>query len=278
MDKLTTIYIGGGTPSILSVQMFDKLMASVRSSFDVGTVEELTIEVNPGTLTKSLAQSYVNNGVNRVSMGGLQSTDDKTLKELGRIHSYSQFVETYGILQEVGINNISIDLMFGLSGQTMDGWLKTLSEVIKLNPKHISAYSLIIEEGTLYEEKYDKGELSLPDEDLEREMFWFTHKVLEKAGYKHYEISNYAIEGFESKHNRSYWELVPYIGVGLGASSYYNSVRYKNIDNLSTYIEAKGDWSIIRNEEQTNTLETEVEELFFSWSTKIGRAEFASIG
>lgn len=263
MDKLTTIYIGGGTPSILSVQMFDKLMASVRSSFDVGTVEELTIEVNPGTLTKSLAQSYVNNGVNRVSMGGLQSTDDKTLKELGRIHSYSQFVETYGILQEVGINNISIDLMFGLSGQTMDGWLKTLSEVIKLNPKHISAYSLIIEEGTLYEEKYDKGELSLPDEDLEREMFWFTHKVLEKAGYKHYEISNYAIEGFESKHNRSYWELVPYIGVGLGASSYYNSVRYKNIDNLSTYIEAKGDWSIIRNEEQTNTLETEVEELFF---------------
>lgn len=262
VEKISTLYIGGGTPSILSVQNFNQLMACVKENFEIEEGGEFTIEVNPGTLTDDLIKAYLSYGVNRVSMG-LQSSDDQMLKELGRIHSYSDFEITYKKLLDAGIDNLSIDVMFALSGQTMVDWLKTLDTVVKLKPKHISAYSLIIEEETEYEERYEAGLLDLPDEDLEREMFWVTHERLEEAGYHHYEISNYGKPGYEARHNSSYWKLVPYIGLGLGASSYYKEARYKNISDRNLYIEANGDLELIREKEQDNDQKTDLEEAFF---------------
>lgn len=260
--KISTIYIGGGTPSILSVKLFDELMIGVKENFTLILNGEFTVEVNPGVITEEQLESYILNGVNRISIG-LQSTEDRLLKELGRIHTYSDFIDSYNRIIKSGIENISVDLMFALSNQTMEEWKLTLEKVIKLKPKHISAYSLIIELDTPYYKRYEEDKLIIPSDEIEREMFWYAHERLEESGYEHYEISNYALSGFESKHNRSYWTLSPYIGVGLGSASYLEGIRYKNETNLYTYIEGKGNLEKIRNIEQEKDLQLELEEVFF---------------
>lgn len=260
--KLTTIYIGGGTPSVLSKDNFETLMTRVKASFQIEEGAEITMEMNPGTVTEEKLHDYKAMGINRVSMG-LQSDDDAQLKELGRIHSYAMYEKTYALIRKSGIDNINVDVMFGLHNQTMAQWQQTLKTVIDLAPEHISAYSLTIEPDTVYETRYDQDGLNLPDDDTERAMFWYAHDTLEAAGYGHYEISNYAKEGKISKHNSSYWNLTDYIGAGLGASSFYGNVRYKNITGFNSYLEAKGALSLVRVLEQVNDEATNLEEAFF---------------
>lgn len=261
-ERLSTVYIGGGTPSVLSVVNFGKLMDAVRTSFVIEENAEVTIEMNPGTVTDEKMRLYVNAGINRVSMG-LQSDDDRQLQALGRIHTFEMYRKTFELVRRHGIRNINVDVMFGLHEQTMEQWQHTLKSVVDLNPEHISAYSLIIEKDTPYEIREQQGTLNLPDEDTERCMFWFAHQYLSSAGYDHYEISNYAKPGKASRHNSSYWDLTPYIGAGLGASSYYGNRRYRNITSMDAYLTEKGRLNRVRLLEQVNTPETSLEEAFF---------------
>lgn len=254
---IRTIFIGGGTPSSIDPMDIRRILEMVYKTFGIENTYnsnennqqnkntqqtsqnncniEITIEANPGTLTKEKLLIYKETGINRISMG-LQSVNDEELKLLGRIHTYKQFEENYHLARECGFTNINIDLMSALPGQTIDTWERTLKTVIELNPEHISAYSLIIEEGTPFYERYvDSNDLPMEEED--RQMYYLTKKLLREAGYERYEISNYAKPGFESKHNSSYWERIDYIGFGLGASSCINDTRFHNEDDLALYIE-----------------------------------------
>lgn len=248
---IRTIFIGGGTPSSIDPMDIRRILETVYEVFGIENTYnsnennqqtlqstssiEITIEANPGTLTKEKLLIYKESGINRISMG-LQSVNDRELKLLGRIHTFEQFEHNYHLARECGFTNINIDLMSALPGQTVDTWERTLKTVIELNPEHISAYSLIIEEGTPFYERYADGS-ELPSEDEDRQMYYLTKKLLKEAGYERYEISNYAKLGFESKHNSSYWERIDYIGFGLGASSCINNTRFHNEDDLALYIE-----------------------------------------
>ena len=188
---------------------------------------EITIEVNPGTVTKEKVKDYKKSGINRISIG-LQSIKNELLKEIGRIHTYEEFLEAYKIIKEAGFENINIDLIIGLPNQTIQDIKQTLEEIKKLNPNHVSVYSLIVEEGTKLEQMINSGKLSLPEEEQERQMYWYVKNILELSGYKHYEISNFAKKGKESKHNLNCWEQKEYIGLGASAHSYLNDIRYSN--------------------------------------------------
>lgn len=201
-------------------------------------VKEVTIEVNPGTVTEEKLRNYKNSGVNRLSIG-LQSTEDKILKQIGRIHCYDDFLNTYKMAREVGFKNINVDLMIGLPNQKILDVKNSLEKIIKLEPEppnHISVYSLIVEENTPIEKMLESGELELPDEELERNMYWYVKNFLELNGYKHYEISNFAKLGNESKHNLDCWNQKEYVGFGVAAHSYIDDVRYGNIGNVEEYI------------------------------------------
>lgn len=230
--KIRTIYIGGGTPSFIP----SKYITEVLKSINKDEAEEITIEVNPGTVTEEKLKDYLNAGINRLSIG-LQSTNNKILQEISRIHTFEQFLETYKLAKEVDFDNINIDLMIGLPNQRLEDVQKSLEEVIKLKPNHISVYSLILEPGTVLERKVTIGVLEQPSELEERKMYWLVKNTLENAGFKHYEISNFAREGFESKHNTDCWKQKEYIGVGLAAHSYMNKTRYSNTSNLQKYLE-----------------------------------------
>ena len=230
--KITTIYIGGGTPSFIKSKYIVQILNSINKQY----AEEITIEVNPGTVTKQKLFDYYNAGINRLSIG-LQSTHNEILKELGRIHTYEDFLETYNLAKQIGFTNVNIDLMIGLPKQKQRNVEETLEKILKLNPNHISVYSLILEEGTELENKVNKGILKLPGEEEERKMYWLVKNKLQELGYKHYEISNFAKPGFESKHNLNCWEQKEYIGVGLAAHSYLNKTRYSNTENLKKYLE-----------------------------------------
>lgn len=230
--KIKTVYIGGGTPSFID----SKYIIEILNLINKENAEEITIEVNPGTVDKEKLQSYYNIGINRLSLG-LQSTDNNILKQIGRIHTYEQFLTTYNLATEIGFKNINIDLMIGLPNQTVCDVETSLEKIIKLNPQHISVYSLILEEGTVMEDKIKNGILKLPEEVQERKMYWLVKNKLEDVGFIHYEISNFAKPGFESKHNYSCWEQKEYIGVGLAAHSYINKTRYSNTEDLSRYLE-----------------------------------------
>jgi len=234
--KITTIYFGGGTPSIIDEKYIVQILNSIKTNFIVDVNSEITIEVNPGTVTREKIQYYKKAGVNRVSIG-LQSTDNTILEELGRIHNYDEFLETYRIVRETGFENVNIDLMLGLPNQDNDLLIKSIEKVISLDPEHVSIYSLILEEGTKYKEMVDNGELKLPSDEKEREMYWKTKEYLESEGYTHYEISNFAKKGYESKHNVNCWEQNDYLGFGLAAHSYFCNKRYNNTDDLDKYIE-----------------------------------------
>mgnify|MGYP004593011511 FL=1 len=233
-----TIYIGGGTPSLIDAKYIEEILHIFKKRNLIKEVKEVTLEVNPGTVTEEKLRTYKNSGVNRLSIG-LQSTEDKILKQIGRIHCYDDFLNTYKMAQEVGFKNINVDLMIGLPNQKILDVKNSLEKIIKLEPtppEHISVYSLIVEENTLIEKMLESGELELPDEELERNMYWYVKNFLELNGYKHYEISNFAKIGNESKHNLDCWNQKEYVGFGVAAHSYIDDVRYGNIGNVEEYI------------------------------------------
>lgn len=239
LDELVTvktIYIGGGTPSYLDSKYIKEIIEEIRENFKLADKVEITIEVNPGTVNKTKLLDYINSGINKISIG-LQSTDNELLKRIGRIHKYEDFLQTYNMAREVGFKNINVDLMLALPGQTIAKLEKGLKQVIDLQPEHISLYSLIIEDGTKIEKMLKNNEITLPDENIERKMYWETKKVLEEAGYIHYEISNFAKEGYKSEHNWNCWSQKEYMGFGVAAHSYTNDVRFSNIDSIEEYIE-----------------------------------------
>lgn len=240
-DNITSIFIGGGTPSSISSVLIEKLLSTVYEHYHLENDAEITLESNPGTLTREKLLAYKNMGINRISMG-LQSCDNDELKMLGRIHTFEQFLENYNLAREVGFDNINIDIMQSLPFQTMDKYKKTLEQVIALRPEHISSYSLIIEEGTLLYSRNDLLEY-LPDEDTEREIYYLTNDLLLQNGYHHYEISNYALDSRECKHNLGYWNRDNYIGIGVGAASLVDSFRFNNIRDTDEYIELVNSYS-----------------------------------
>ncbi len=242
---VVSIFIGGGTPSILEAEQITAIFEAIRDTFVVDEGAEITVEMNPGTVTEEKLTAYRQAGINRLSIG-LQSAKDEELRILGRIHTYEEFLDTYRLAREKGFGNINVDLMSAIPGQTVEGWEDTLRKVVKLGPEHISAYSLIIEEGTPFYEIYVKGrageELSgkvvkereevnlcagrLPDEEEERQMYRQTKEILKEYGYHRYEISNYALPGYECRHNLGYWNRTEYLGIGTGAASLMDNKRW----------------------------------------------------
>lgn len=237
--NVTTIYIGGGTPSYIKSEYIVEILELLKNKLKANETKfenmEITIEVNPGTVNKEKLINYKKAGINRLSIG-LQSTIDRLLEQLGRIHKYEDFLETYNLARNLNFENINVDLMLGLPNQSINDLKESIENVIDLQPEHISIYSLIVEEGTKLYSQIEDGELQLPEEEIEREMYWYTKSKLELAGYKHYEISNYAKPKKESKHNSNCWEQKQYIGIGAAAHSYLNGVRYCNVSDLAVYI------------------------------------------
>ncbi len=261
-----TIFIGGGTPSLLDVKYIKEIFDSLYDDFNISDDAEITIEANPGTITKEKAKAYAELGINRVSMG-LQSADNEVLKKLGRIHDFNQFLESYDILRNEGMSNINVDIMSGLPGQSVAKYEETLYKVCDVNPEHISAYSLIVEEGTPFYQMYNPVDGlrrdELPDEDSEREQYYITRDILKDAGYFRYEISNYSKPGYECRHNTGYWRGVPYIGMGLGASSLWNGTRYNNTGDMSEYIRCSMKPDSIAENVQKLTDTDKMEEFMF---------------
>jgi oxygen-independent coproporphyrinogen-3 oxidase len=249
-----TIFFGGGTPSCIPESDIMNIMTRLRSTFCIQEEKlEATIEVNPGTITKEKLMSYQKAGINRISFG-LQSTDDMELKELGRIHCYEDFLQNYRLAREVGYHNINVDLMSALPGQTVSSWERTLRRIAELEPEHISAYSLIIEEGTGFYERYRPGgprEKELPDEETDRQIYYRTKSVLESYGYSRYEISNYAKASYECRHNNSYWIGTEYLGLGLGAASLLNGTRFSNVDDITLYIKLLDEHRMLREKQRS---------------------------
>ena len=240
---VSTVFVGGGTPSILDGDGIRRILGTIRDVYHFSDDVEITVECNPGTLDSHKLEAYRAAGVNRLSMG-LQSADDLELLTLGRIHTFADFIESFGAARDAGFDNINIDLISAVPGQTFDSWKDTLSKTADLKPEHISAYSLIIEEGTPFFRKYAEGAPfadMLPDEDEDRRMYAYTKDFLSERGYERYEISNYALPGRECRHNLSYWERVDYKGFGLGASSLLENTRYKNTSDFAAYL--KSDFS-----------------------------------
>lgn len=236
-----TVFIGGGTPSVLEGNLIERVIEVLKENARISDDAEITIECNPGTVDREKLYHYKKAGVNRISFG-LQSANDKELKSIGRIHTYEQFLESYHMARECGFDNINIDLMSALPGQSETSYDETLRKIIVLNPEHISAYSLIVEEGTeMYrrvEEAIHAGRNILPDEEEERKMYYLTKELLSAAGYERYEISNYGKPGYECWHNIGYWKRKDYLGFGIGAASLYREERYSNVRDIHFYMES----------------------------------------
>lgn len=273
---VTSIFFGGGTPSLMTGEQVGKILHTVYSTFQICRDTEITLEMNPGTVTADKLNCYKKEGINRLSIG-LQSVHNEELRMLGRIHTYEEFLETYQLARKAGFENINIDLISAIPGQTPESWKEALEKVAALKPEHISAYSLIIEPETPFYEKYGEDEeqrkRELPDEDAERQMYWQTKEILGAAGYERYEISNYARPGYECRHNLGYWDRVPYLGFGIGAASLVpgnmllhkagtderneektgSMARYTNPDNIEAYqtcFRKKIDAALLRREEE----------------------------
>lgn len=233
-EVIKTIFIGGGTPSLLNAKQLKRLFKIISESVDISKLEEYTIEANPGTLDVEKLKVIKSSGVNRLSIG-LQAIQEKNLKFMGRIHTLKEFEESYDNARKFGFNNINVDLIFAFHGQTFEDWKETLEFVVSKKPEHISAYSLIIEEGTDFYKKYEHGEISEFDENSYVKMYRYTAEYLAKNRYKQYEISNFSKEGFECKHNLKYWDCDEYFGIGVSASGYINGKRYTNVKTLDEY-------------------------------------------
>ncbi|MGN0278589.1 MAG: radical SAM family heme chaperone HemW [Lachnospiraceae bacterium] len=230
--RVISVFIGGGTPSILAAGQISMIMEAVYAHYQVSDSAELSIEMNPGTVTQAKLGEYITCGINRISIG-LQSANDEELVRIGRIHDYETFLETYHMARAAGFRNINIDLMSALPDQSMESYQHTLERVVALEPEHISAYSLILEEGTPLYEHQDS--YTFPSEDEDREMYLWTGRYLAEHGYHRYEISNYAREGYECRHNKVYWQRGDYVGFGLGAASMVEDCRWSNPSEWEEY-------------------------------------------
>ena len=260
--KVVSVFFGGGTPTTLSIPMLEQLMASVFENWDIAEDAEITTEANPGTLDREMAEALKKMGFNRLSMG-VQAWQNSLLKSLGRIHTIESFQENFKAVREAGFENVNTDLMFALPGQTMADWQETVQNMVAMEPEHISAYSLIIEEGTPFYDRYEKGELTPAEEDLDREMYRWAVEYLAENGYEQYEISNFAKNGRQSRHNRIYWQAEEYLGMGLGSHSYMNGERFHNIYDLQDYIRADGDVSLLKEEVEVISREDALAEFMF---------------
>ena len=256
--EIVSVFIGGGTPSALKAEAIASIMRTLQEQFFFCEDAEVTIEANPGTVDLEKLTIYRNVGINRLSLG-LQSTDAEELKLLGRIHSYEEFLKSYEWAREAGFSNINIDLMFAIPGQTGEAWRQHLYQVAELNPEHISAYSLIIEEGTPFAEQ----NLDLPDEDTEYQMYEDTAEILERYGYRQYEISNYAKQGYMCRHNAGYWQRREYLGFGLGASSLYRGMRFSNTRRMREYLKESRNPDQIRKDVTVLSRNERIEEFMF---------------
>lgn len=265
--EINTIFIGGGTPSVLEADELECLLKEV-VKLNMAKEVEYSMECNPGNLTEEKLEVMKKYGVNRISMG-LQAKQDNLLKGLGRIHNYKTFKENFLLAKKVGFNNINVDLMFGLPNQSLNEWEETLREIISLEPAHISAYSLIIEEGTAFYNLYENDKLKLPTEEEERKMYHLAKKILEENGFNQYEISNYAKEGKECRHNLAYWNMDNWIGVGSAAASYINGKRIKNISSVEEYINSIKDKGEAVEEIINNSKNDNMEEFMFMGLRKI---------
>lgn len=264
---VTTIFFGGGTPSVLPGKAIIRIMDALRREYRLVSDAEVSLEANPGTITEEKLKEWRAAGINRLSMG-LQSGDNRELKALGRIHTWEEFQEGYAMARKAGFKNINVDLMSALPGQSSRTWQETLRKVTALQPEHISAYSLMIEEGTPFYEKYAEDVRRreaglackyLPSEEEERSMYYDTDRILKEKGYYRYEISNYAKEGFECRHNCGYWKREDYRGFGLGASSLLHGVRFKNTEDMKRYLER----DFTREDEEVLTVQSQMEEFMF---------------
>lgn len=265
--EINTIFIGGGTPSVLEADELECLLKEV-AKLNMAKDIEYSMECNPGNLTEEKLEVMKKYGVNRISMG-LQAKQDNLLKGLGRIHNYKTFKENFLLAKKVGFNNINVDLMFGLPNQRLNEWEETLREIISLEPAHISAYSLIIEEGTAFYNLYENDKLKLPTEEEERKMYHLAKKILEENGFNQYEISNYAKEGKECRHNLAYWNMDNWIGVGSAAASYINGKRIKNISSVEKYINSINEKGEAVEEIINNSKNDNMEEFMFMGLRKI---------
>lgn len=260
LEPVTSVFIGGGTPSLLEPSYICALLQALQDSFQITAQAEQTLEANPGTITPEKARCWKENGINRISMG-VQSMKDSLLLKLGRIHNRRQVWESYEILRQAGFTNLSLDLMMGLPDQTLSDWISTLKQALELEPAHLSCYSLIIEEGTpFYDERHT---LSLPDEETERAMYYAARELLAEAGLFQYEISNFARPGYESRHNLGYWRRAPYLGLGLGASSCLDEMRFQNTQNLNQYIRLSASPEALHEEKQVLSQQDQMEEFMF---------------
>ena len=259
---VTSIFIGGGTPSAIDAEDISDILDAVRNNYNVSDKAEITIECNPGTMDKKKAAIYRKAGINRISFG-LQSTDNNELRMLGRIHTYEQFMESYKIAREAGFDNINIDLMSALPGQTMESFKAVLEKALSLGAEHISVYSLIVEEGTRLSDNIDSFP-PIPSDDEDRQMYYMTKEMLSSYGYEQYEISNYAQKGYECKHNLKYWERCDYLGFGIGAASLYSGRRYTNISDIGRYMDVLAEITNALDKSYVNELlqiRTDMEEL-----------------
>ncbi len=256
---VSTIYIGGGTPSAINSELIKKIMKKINEYIEISKLQEITIEVNPGTVTYEKLQDYKEAGINRLSIG-LQSTDDRLLNLIGRIHTYKEFLKTYEIARKVGFTNINVDLMIGLPNQTIKDIKNSIEKITNLDPKpeHISVYSLIIEPNTPIEEMLNDKKIKFPTDEEERNQYWYVKNKLEEKGYNHYEISNFSIPRKEAIHNTNCWKQKEYIGFGVAAHSFINKKRFSNTENLQEYLQKTSDEIKTINEIQ-NKLEQEKE-------------------
>ena len=270
--SVDTVFIGGGTPSVPECDVMEKLLQGLQENFHFSPNAEITIEANPGTLTSEKLALYRKYGINRISIG-LQSPKDEELEVLGRIHNYRQFLESYQMARAAGFSNINVDMMFAIPGQSYEGWIENLRTVAELGPEHISAYSLIVEEGT----HFSKRELELPDEDTEYRMYEDVAKVLGEYDYHQYEISNYAKENRECRHNEGYWQRKDYLGLGLGAASLIGNERFTNTTDMQEYLENSGVPERIRKDREVLTEKDEMAEFMFlglRMTEGVSKAEF----
>ena len=269
IQKLRTLYIGGGTPTALSAPQLEVLLDGLTKNLDLSVLEELTIEANPGDLDEYKIAVLKNSAVNRVSLG-VQTFDDKMLKKIGRSHLERDIYENIDRLKLAGFDNISIDLIYALPGQTMDQVKDNVAKAIALDIPHMSLYSLILENHTVFMNRMRRGKLPLPKEEVEAEMFEYIIAELEHAGFEHYEISNFSKHGFESRHNLMYWDNAEYYGIGAGASGYVNGVRYKNHGPIRHYLKAVEEGNARINEEHLSLREQMEEEMFLGLRKKTG--------
>lgn len=274
--KVSTVFLGGGTPSILSGEQIERILGAVSDVFMMDKHAEITLETNPGTVTEEKLRSYKKAGINRLSIG-LQSVKNENLKLLGRIHTYEEFLQSYELARQEGFKNISVDLISSLPGQTLESWKEELQEIVRLNPEHVSVYQLILEEGTPFYETYADHPELLPDEEVSREIYLSTGRILSEAGYEQYEISNYAKPGQESRHNLKYWDRADYLGLGLGAASMVRNIRMTNTRDLKTYLEHCSQPKTMRKDVQFLEEPRQMEEFMFLGLRKtrgVSRKEF----